>query len=126
MTTSNDMGRITFGPQEDVLMVPAGPSAEEYAAQQASHAEKQAEVEREAARLVRREQLHAMARSWLSTTFELLGMAGLSVAGFFYAVWLGVTIGSLGLIIVGVAIDPPVWRFRVRDDDDGPGAEEGP
>lgn len=94
---------------QQLVLPPRDYTPEEKAAEHGA-VEKQAALEKAAMRLVRREQLLAMGRSVTSDVFVVAGIAGLSWAGFMFAAWLGIAIASIGLIIVGVAIDPPQWR----------------
>lgn len=43
----------------------------------------------------------------LSTACELAGLAVLAVGLWMLAPWLGVAVGGVGLVAVGVALDPP-------------------
>jgi|GEM_PF-3762517 len=42
-----------------------------------------------------------------STLLELAGIAAVAVGLWMLAPWIGVTVAGLGLVAVGVALDPP-------------------
>lgn len=43
----------------------------------------------------------------LSTLLEILGLVLLCAGLYLLAPWLGVSVGGLGLILLGLALDPP-------------------
>lgn len=43
----------------------------------------------------------------LSTTLEILGLLVLCAGLWLLAPWLGVAVGGVGLVLLGVALDPP-------------------
>ena len=87
---------------------------DEIAEAQAQHAAQDKRKKRTARRKARRERLTQVAVPVTSTAFELAGLGGVAVGLYQLAAWLGITVGSLGLIVVGVAIDPPNIRWPKR------------
>lgn len=94
--------------QPQVVVPPRDYTPEEKAAQQAA-IDQENEALRDAQRAARRAQLQAQLRSALGTLFELGGLAVAAYGLSLLALWLGVFLGGVGLIIIGVAIDPPAF-----------------
>lgn len=46
-------------------------------------------------------------RFWIASVLEVAGVAVLGTGLWMLAPWLGITIGGLGLVAFGLALDPP-------------------
>lgn len=55
-------------------------------------------------------------RLLLSALFELAGVAALVWGAFLIAPFLGFIVGGLGLILIGLAVDPPAARAKKREE----------
>ena len=51
-----------------------------------------------------------LVRLVLSGFLEILGLTAVAVGLWMLAPWLGVTALGVGLLVLGLAVDPPRWR----------------
>lgn len=51
-------------------------------------------------------------RSVVSSILELAGLTLVAVAGFLLAPWVGAFLAGVGLVVVGLALDPPARGDR--------------
>lgn len=51
-------------------------------------------------------------RAVVSSVLELVGLALVAAAGFMLAPWVGVFLAGVGLVALGLALDPPVRGDR--------------
>lgn len=110
MSAPNQEGRIVFGDPPPNLVMPVRDLTPEEKAAEAAAEEHQAALEKAALWAVRRAQLMGEARAVLGTAFELAGLGLASWGLYQLAAWIGITFAGIGLIIIGVAIDPPPLR----------------
>lgn len=93
------------------LVVPAKEESEDDFAKRKAALEAHERKVQRAARLVELRALAGtLARSGLSLLFELAGVGLVAYGLFTEWPWLGITVAGLGVILVGVAIDPPSRR----------------
>lgn len=85
-------------------------SDEEYQLRVARRQKLEVAAARKLAREARWRSIRSAAPSVLSTLFELLGIGIVAYAVWTHWPWIGGVIAGVGVIIVGVALDPPQWR----------------
>lgn len=93
------------------VVVPAQEESEaDYAWRQAEIAKVELAKVRADQRAALRARLGTLARQGASLVLELVGIGVIAYGLFTEWPWLGMVVGGLGVILVGVAIDPPLSR----------------